>query len=209
MKALGDLRQKQIPGIEAEVAALEAIAKASPNDNGLALRAEQARIQLERLKATADPLGDTFRDIFTGSATDALTDFITGTKSASEAFKSFADSVIQQISRIVVQNLAEQLFGKGSAGGSAIGDFFSGLFGGGLASFDKGTPFVPEDQLAIVHRGERIIPAALNRQLSNEGVAVRGDTNITVAVQGNVDRRTRHQIANDIRREQRAAERLA
>ena len=34
---------------------------------------------------------------------------------------------------------------------------------GGIPSYDVGTPFVPFDQLAMVHRGERIVPAAQNR----------------------------------------------
>ena len=32
-----------------------------------------------------------------------------------------------------------------------------------VPSYDVGTPYVPEDTLAVVHKGERIIPAAQNR----------------------------------------------
>ena len=33
-----------------------------------------------------------------------------------------------------------------------------------LASYDVGTPYVPEDQIAMVHKGERIIPAKYNNE---------------------------------------------
>jgi hypothetical protein len=120
--------------------------------------------------------------------------------------------VIQQISRIVAQNFAEQLFGKGSAGGSAIGDFFGGLFAGGLAGGGAVTPgkvhLVGENgpELFVPNTAGRVLT---NQETRNASQARGGDTNITVAVQGNVDRRTRHQIANDIAREQRAGARLA
>jgi hypothetical protein len=32
-----------------------------------------------------------------------------------------------------------------------------------LPSYDVGTPYVPEDQIALIHKGERIIPASQNR----------------------------------------------
>ena len=31
-----------------------------------------------------------------------------------------------------------------------------------VPSYDAGTPFVPNDQLAFIHRGEAVIPASLN-----------------------------------------------
>lgn len=44
-----------------------------------------------------------------------------------------------------------------------VADFLRG--GDGLAGYKKGTPWVPNDQLAFVHRGEGIIPADENRRL--------------------------------------------
>ncbi len=137
LEAIGKARAEQIPILEAEVQALEAIAKAS-GQASLVQQADQARLALERLKATVDPFGDRFREIFTDSATGALTDFITGTKTASQAFKAFADSVLQQISRIIAQNFAENLFGKGSGGGDLIGGLFGSIFGSGGKSSGGG-----------------------------------------------------------------------
>jgi hypothetical protein len=57
-------------------------------------------------------------------------------------------------------------------GGGGAGDFFGGImssvkniFGGmfgGAPSFATGTPYVPRDMMAMVHKGEAIIPAAQN-----------------------------------------------
>lgn len=134
---LGVARQAAVQQMEGLVAAQEAIARASGSDK-LVLQAEQARAALERLRAEADPLAQKFNEIFQGSFSDAFGDFISGTKSASDAFRSFTDSVVQQISRMASQKLAsglfDGLFGNSSGGGGFnLGGFFSSLFGGGRA----------------------------------------------------------------------------
>lgn len=69
---------------------------------------------------------------------------------------------------------AAALMGASSSASSAGGIFgaFSNIFDGGgggdiltgLQGFATGTPFVPRTQLALIHKGERIIPAAQNRR---------------------------------------------
>ncbi|MEW5882415.1 MAG: hypothetical protein AB1761_18495, partial [Pseudomonadota bacterium] len=44
------------------------------------------------------------------------------------------------------------------------GAFLVDLFKSGLPAFDTGTPYVPRDMLAVVHRGERIVRAEENRR---------------------------------------------
>lgn len=126
---VGEARKAQIPLLEAQVQAEEAIAKASGNP-ALIINAEQARLALEKLKATVDPLGDEFRKNFTDSATDSLYDFATGAKSASDAFDSFAKSVLNNILKLGSQSIAETIFGKNGLAGDAPG-ILSKLLGSG------------------------------------------------------------------------------
>lgn len=127
---IAKVRQESIPQQRAAVEAAEAALAKSPENPQLILNVQRLRLELERLQAEADPIGDKFRSIFEEGFGDAFTDFLNGTKSASEAFKAFANSVLQDINRIVAQNLAQSLFGKeGPFGG--IGTAIGGLFGGG------------------------------------------------------------------------------
>jgi hypothetical protein len=161
---LGEARRAQIPLLEAQVQAEEAVARASGNRN-LIDNAEQARLALEKLKAAADPLGDKFREIFQGDAADAFFDFASGAKNAASAFKSFADSVQKDLLRIASRSIAEDLFGKGGAGGG-IGGVLGSIFGssasggGPLASLGKifsgffaDGGFIPPGKFGVV--GER------------------------------------------------------
>lgn len=128
---LRDARQATVAQMKSIVEAQEAIANASGNP-ALIQNAQQARVALEQLAAAADPLADKFNSIFTDSFGDAFADFITGTKTAKEAFNSFASSVFSQLAKMASEGIAKQLFssfgsGDGTAGG--IGALLSGLFG--------------------------------------------------------------------------------
>lgn len=118
----GDARRAAVAQMQSYVTAQEAIAKASGNP-ALVQNAERARVELEKLQAVADPLGDKFNAIFVDSFGNAFADFITGSKTASEAFQAFGRSVINQLANIAAQEAATALFGKSAKGGS------SGLFG--------------------------------------------------------------------------------
>lgn len=99
----------------------------------LALETDQARAALERLKSASDLVSQKFEGIFTSSFASAFADFASGAKSASEAFKDFANSVVQQLSRMYAEATAKNIWnvlnGKGAAGGDAGGGA-GGLFGG-------------------------------------------------------------------------------
>lgn len=75
-------------------------------------------------------------DEFRAGASNALADFVSGTKSAKDALRDFFDSMHEYIVRMIAEQWMDQLFGpQGSnEGGSAGGNWFSqlaGIFSGG------------------------------------------------------------------------------
>jgi hypothetical protein len=123
-------REKQIPILEAEVAAQEAIAKAK-GDETLARNAEQARINLEKLKASVDPLAASLNAAFGADLEQSLNDFVTGTKSAADAFHSFTNAILTDILKLGTKSIAESIFGGSGGAGGLISDFLSGRSTGG------------------------------------------------------------------------------
>lgn len=116
----------QLQGIEE---ALRRVAEESKNP-ALILQAEQARAALEKLRSETELLADKFDTIFRDATSSALADFISGTKSAKDAFLDFTKSVSRAITDLVAQDIAKGIFGgKGPGGG--IGGFFANIFGGG------------------------------------------------------------------------------
>ncbi|MCZ2498136.1 hypothetical protein GN316_15330 [Xylophilus sp. Kf1] len=126
LQQLARARAAAVAQMETIVSEQERIAEASGNP-ALIQQARRARGELEQLASTMDPLGDKFRGIFEDAAGNAFADFITGTKTASEAFKAFGNSVISELGRIGAQTLAQGIFGKvGSLGGvvSSVANLF-------------------------------------------------------------------------------------
>jgi hypothetical protein len=137
-----------------------------------------------------------YNKIFADSFADAVSGIVDGTKSIKEAFRDMERAIVQSITRIAAQKLADSIFGVGTSGGP--GNFFASLFGGAgggggfdfgklfgffgssgggsaaaignmgadflLPGFAVGTPYVPRDMIARIHKGERIVPADENRR---------------------------------------------
>lgn len=78
--------------------------------------------------------------------------------------KKFGDAIKRMLAEAASAELMRVLFGDfgGKGGGGKMGGFFGDLLSS-LPSFDVGTPYVPRDMVAIVHQGEKIVPAAQNR----------------------------------------------
>ncbi len=105
-----------------------------------------------------------------------LEDVLTS-KNPKEAAKRLVDSLLQEFFRLlVIKPLMKSLLG--GDGGNAISSILA-LFGGGIPNgqlgsttitpqlvgeFAAGTDSVPRTGLALVHQGERIIPASKNRE---------------------------------------------
>ncbi len=134
MSAVSAARQQAVREQEQIVKGLEQVAAASQNP-ALLVQAEAARSALEKLRAESDLLGKKFQTIFVDNMSNALADFVTGAKSAKEAFKAFADGVVQQITRMAAEAVSMQLYqalmGGGEGGGGIIPGKVAQSGGGG------------------------------------------------------------------------------
>lgn len=126
-------RRAAVAQLEAIVEAQEAVAEASKSET-LKLQAEQSRASLERLRSEMDLVADKINTVFEDAFGDAFADFIMGTKSAEEAFKDFAKTVISELARMYAKMIATQIFGGGGQGGGGIGGWLAGLIGSGAGS---------------------------------------------------------------------------
>lgn len=80
----------------------------------------------------------------------------------------------QALQRMLAEAAAAQIFdalgfgGKGGKGSSGIG----GAFWNFVGSFAVGTDYVPKDGLAMVHKGEKIVPAHMNNNQTSTSITV-------------------------------------
>lgn len=105
---------------------------------------------------------------------------------------SIFDTIAQKmVAMAVQQQIMDPLFKSiGGSGGAGGGFDFSKLMAM-IPSFDVGTPYVPQTGLALIHKGERIIPARDNARGNFGG----GGVTINFALNGPVDARTQQQTA--------------
>jgi TP901 family phage tail tape measure protein len=94
---------------------------------------ELNQLNLSNVKDQFKSLGETIQDAAANSLTQFFTDIFSGTKTAKQAFRDMALSILKTIGQMASQMLASSvlksfggLFGKSGGGG-----FFSNLFGGG------------------------------------------------------------------------------
>jgi hypothetical protein len=171
-----DARTVALEQLGRMVEAARALAEASGNDadikhaNDLALAYKHAADEI-------DPLAKKINSSLEDSASAPFADFILGTQTASQAFRSFTSSVLKNLADIASKNLAKTIFGD-TGGSSGIGGLLSRLFGTssstGVATnttgtslptaggADGGTNFVERDMLTILHKGEAVVPKAYN-----------------------------------------------
>jgi phage-related minor tail protein len=229
LRASGEARRTAISVMQEQLKAFEALDAASRTPEQ-AQAIERLKLQLESLKSTIDPLADRFNQMFSDAAGNAFGDFITGTKSAKDAFRVFATSVINDIGRIIAKDLAKSLFSGGSGGGfgGALSSLFGGA-GGGAASgggSDALGAFIQlggyasggftgvgaaNDPAGIVHKGEYVLNAEQTRQIGvanlDSGNFGAGPTVFNVNVPAGTSRQSGTQIAAEAERKLAAGRR--
>jgi hypothetical protein len=175
---------------------------------------EQAKYMVEAIGEIQDSFSDNFQALIKGakSLKEALLDFINDITAALQkaAAKQVADQLFSGGGG--GGGFLSSLFGGGSGGGGGGGfaSLFGGLFGGGsgagagmgytgamasIPSLDVGTPYVPNDMLAFIHKGERIVPADQNKAGTMGGVTVNMTVNTPDA---NSFKRSQGQIAKSV-----------
>jgi hypothetical protein len=132
------------------------------------------REETAKANDTAEQMGQAFGSAFEGA--------IIGGKGLKDTLKGLEQDILRITTRkLITEPIAGGAtdFFKGlgsSGGGGGLGAFFanlfgpggsSGQFGTGISGFAVGSDFVTRDQLAFIHRGEKIIPAAENRRGGN------------------------------------------
>lgn len=164
---------------------------------------------LEQQRVMANPEVVRTLDTIRRAGTDALTDLVTGARSAKDAFRDFFDSIAEQITRAIAEQWMTKLFGQfgtsgaGTSGGNLLGSLLGGLFGGGRAIGgpvsagrvyqvnERGTPEIYTaggKQFLLAPRDGRVTPATA----AAGGRA--SQINQTFVVNGTPDRMTRQQM---------------
>jgi len=193
----------------------EAAAAAGPEAQR---QVEQLAEAWRRLGQEIDPIAQRINTSIESGMADAFTDFIKGAKSASEAFQSFANSVVAALQRIAAEKIAESIF-QGfqlSSAGTAIASLFhtGGVVGAGgttravspLAFLDAPRfhagaalglkrdeiPAILQDGETVLPRGARVGSAGISNMkitIENRGTPQRiTDSDVTVSPDGMVAR---------------------
>lgn len=121
----------------------------------------------EEAKEAAKELGFAFQSSFE--------DAIVEGKKFSEVLRGLAKDVLRIALR---RGITDRL---GTSLGDKLGDIFKDIK---IPGFAVGTDYVPRDMLAMVHKGERIVPAAENKQLTTRSAL--GSVGMGGGVQNNI-----------------------
>lgn len=160
LKMVGDARRVAHEQLLAQIEEYNKLAEGGGLTDRQLQDLDRMRIKAKELEAVMDPLAQKFQTIYVNSFADAFSGFISGAMSASEAIKSFADTVVQQISRIIAQEIALKAV-KGVAG--ALGASFDG--GGYTGSGPRSGGLDGKGGfLAVMHPQETVIDHTKGQQ---------------------------------------------
>mgnify|MGYP000269992646 CR=1 FL=1 len=124
MQAQAEARRSVVAGLEAQLAAMQKVYdESAKKDPQLILNIERTRLELDKLKASLDPLKEKFDNLFKDAGASFFED-LAGGKGLKAALKNFGSTISNEITRTISKQWSETLFGpKGVFGGA----------GGGLA----------------------------------------------------------------------------
>jgi hypothetical protein len=158
--------------------------------------------EIDVLGTVTNEVAQSLNNEFKNAAASAFTDFLTGAKTAEQAFADFGKSILNAVAQIAAQNIAEELFGnlfktgKKGAGGGGFFDLLGSLFHqGGIAGSPgpgrripalafAGAPRLHDGGMlglranevpAILQRGEEVLTRGDPRHRANQGAG-----NVTV-----------------------------
>lgn len=199
MQALNDERVKAAGALDEILAKQRAIATEIDNPQ-LIQQVEAFATAIDSVRAQTDLLAKSIKASFEDSFASAFADFVMGTSSAADAFKSFTRSVLSDLAEMASRNLAQTLMGSLGGGGGGGGGFFgslAGLFGGKRARGGPVSPGraylvneeTPNSEIFVPSIAGRIQPAA-----AGGGMSVTNHFAIS-APAGTISAQTQQQIA--------------
>lgn len=135
------------------------------------------RKQTDEIKKTTDAASE-----FGLTFASAIGEFIKHPTDGKTFLSALLDDLLQITTQLlIIKPLTEgltEVFGGAAASssggkqvagfGNAIGDFFKSIVG----SFAAGTDYVPADGLAMVHKGEKIVPASENKRGGGSSMSI-------------------------------------
>jgi tape measure domain-containing protein len=133
--------QRQLELIQAAIAEQQqALPPGGKLSAELVNQQEEIRRQLLLTQRTSDTVGQYIERTFTSAFGNSFALFISGSQSASEAFKSFANSILADILRIATQQIAKTIFSTISSGIGGAGGISSAI-GAAITGSEKGNAF--------------------------------------------------------------------
>lgn len=145
---------------------------------------------IEQIDAAKDDGKDAFAELtnavegFGNKATDALTDFIFGTKTS---FSGLIDSMLKDIARLtikkgiinpIVESLSGAIGGSGGDSGNGFGAFFASLFGGNRANTG---PVSPGQLYRVKETGDEFFQPSVPGNIRNKESSS-GDINTYITI---------------------------
>lgn len=149
---------------------------------------EEGKAFLDTKVGDVSDFAKEYRATVQGALGSSVKDVLSGDFGSIE--KRWKDLLLNMAADALAANLAAKIFGTPAGNGSAATEGWLSLVlkasGSNVSSFAVGTDYVPRDMLALIHQGERIVPAAENSS-SWSGGGIQLSPHITVNIDSRSD----------------------